>query len=66
MAIDIHQATPRAQQHGGGIIYEFWLDSVADIADLPKPGEWAANTSIAFVKSTSQVAVLGNNGWEFI
>jgi len=63
MAYDIHQATAREPQYGGGIVYEFWIDSVSDIEALPKPGKWATLTSIAFDISTFNIYVLRETGW---
>ena len=62
--IDVHSA--RRAPRGGGIIYEFWLDTEDDITKLPAPGGEVANTSTAFIKSTDRVLALGKNGWSDI
>jgi len=61
--IDIKNGTPRAKHLGGGVVYEFWLKTPAEIPDLPPPGSWAANTSIAWIKSTDQLGTLDDTGW---
>ena len=66
MAIDVHDSWKRNEKDGGGRVYEFWLDTEADVTDLPGYGEWAATTSTAFIKSTGVVKALGVNGWEDI
>ena len=74
MAIDVHsrqQAPPKPEAlspsgSNYGVIFELWLDTEDDVDDLPPPGSWAANTSIAFIKSTGRVLALGNDGWSDI
>jgi len=61
MAIDIRSAEWLSK---GGIRYELWLDSDNDIPNLTTEVIKAANTSIAFIKSTGKILALGVNGWE--
>ena len=71
MAIDIHSAkridilsaNRRGTKVGSNLVFEFYLDTESDVDDLPLHGDWAANTSLAFVKSTGNVYILGINGW---
>ena len=66
MAYDIRSATNRPDNIGGGVAYEFWLGTAEDKKELPKPGEWAANTSVAWVKSTDEIGTLGDDGWTWM
>ena len=63
MAIKIHSSRKREEKDGGGVVYEFWLYSIADVANLPKPGDWAADTSSALIIPTGEALALGDNGW---
>ena len=63
MAVDIRDKKPAPVGNSSKIIFEYWLDTEADIADLPPPGREAANTSVAYVKSTGRVLGLGEGGW---
>jgi len=63
MAIEIHSSTPRSEKDGGGIVYDFYIDSAADKVNLPGPGGWAALTSTALDVSTFDIYALMSAGW---
>ena len=63
--VDIRSANTRPDNIGGGVIYEFWLKSPEEKTELPGPGEWAANTSVAWVKSTDEIGTLDDDGWKW-
>jgi hypothetical protein len=60
--IDIHSTIDKPYS---GIIYEFWLKDVSQKQNLPEPGKWAANTSVAWVKSTDEIGTLDDEGWKW-
>ena len=65
LGIDVRRAEKREDRLGGGVIYEFWLAVPALKQYLPMAGEWAANTSVAWVKSTDELGTLDVNGWKW-
>jgi len=50
---------------GEGINFEFWLQTPDQKQHLPNTGEWAANTSVAWVKSTNEIGTLDVTGWSW-
>ena len=62
--IDVQSIERRQPIIGQGINFTFFLKSAADLVHLPAPGEFAANTSVAYIKSTKKIYILGNDGWE--
>ena len=58
----IHSCRWEEKQKGN--VYEFWIPSADNLTELPKPGEWAALTSIALDVSTFDIYVLLKTGWE--
>jgi len=62
MAVHIYEK--RWDEEKRGNIITFLMDSVSDVNNLPKPGEWAAITSIAIDWSTFDVYKLGETSWQ--
>ena len=60
MAIDIYSS--RWEPHVKKTIMEYFIDSAADVPNLPLTDTIGA-TSVALDKSTGDVWVLGANGW---
>jgi len=63
MAFEIHKSTPRKEECGGGIVFEFRITSADDVKTLPKPGDWAALTSTALNVITTESYTLMKTGW---
>ena len=62
MAIEVSAQRPAAE--GNGIIFDYHLDSEADVAKLPQPGGRVAICSTALVISTYDVYFLRKEGWK--
>ena len=64
MAIEICSSSKREAKDGGGVVYEFHIDSADDVKNLPAPGTWAATCSTALDIETYDVYFLRATGWK--